>query len=472
MDLRVILPEEGKGTPEAAAKQLSSDAAPFEILRRFVVVIRQNSFLIAAIFTVCLTSAALITMSSNLKYLATATIRIEPEAATITGNPQDIAKAPTAQETERQLQTQVDIARSRALASKVANDLRLYKMPDFAMRMGQDGVEKAHAPLSLIQTRHRQVEDLLTTNLQVVLPRGTRIAQLRFESPDPVLAAKIASGYANALITGNLEGRMEGSQYAQDYLADQLERAKAQFEQSERKSIAYATQAGLIGSNGNESENTPNLSAISLIQVSADHNTARTTRIRAEQTYRVARGTPLLAVPGVQANQALQTVIAHRTQLLSEVTSNRRIFADEYPEQAKRLEELASLNSQVDTLARSSLVALRQNYRAAAGEEAALAQQVARLRNDSLAEQAKAVRYNILKRESDTYRALYETLLARYNNIGAEAAATNNNISLLDAAAIPYRPVSPRLGVNLALAMILAFILSAGLVLIRTFRGT
>ena len=464
----MILPGE---VDEASSDKTLPKTEASAIYRAALHSIRLNVIWIAILFAVCLAAATFITVFSKPIYLATATIRIEPEAAAITGKALDEANTPTTQDTERQLQTQIDVALSRTLAAKVASELRLYNSPDFVVYMGYEKAAAAHLPLSLAETQRRQVEDLLTANLQVILPRGTRIAQIRFQSADPVLAAKIANSYAQALIASNIEVRMVGSQYAQEYLAKQLALTRSKLEDSEQESISYASKAGLIGTVGGLDANTPNLSAASLVQVSADHDAARSTRIRAEQTYRQAQNTPLLALPGVQGNQALQTIIARRTQLRAEVAANRRIFADEYPEQAKRLEELASLDSQVNTLARSSLVALRQDYRAAAGEESALAQQVMRLRGDSLSDQAKAVRYNILKREADTHRALYETLLARYNKIGAEAGATNNNISLLDAANIPLRPVSPQLIVNLVLAFILAAILSGGLILIQGLRG-
>jgi uncharacterized protein involved in exopolysaccharide biosynthesis len=65
---------------------------------------------------------------------------------------------------------------------------------------------------------------------------------------------------------------------------------------------------------------------------------------------------------------------------------------------------------------------------------------VSTLKNATLAEQDRSVRYNILKREAGTNRQLYDGLLQRFKEVSAEAGVTNNNISVVDVAKPPTIP--------------------------------
>jgi capsular exopolysaccharide synthesis family protein len=75
------------------------------------------------------------------------------------------------------------------------------------------------------------------------------------------------------------------------------------------------------------------------------------------------------------------------------------------------------------------------------------------LKNATLTEQDAGVRYNLLAREADTNRTLYEGLLQRFKELSASAGITANNISIIDQADRPMRPSSPRLLLNLILSL-------------------
>jgi succinoglycan biosynthesis transport protein ExoP len=67
----------------------------------------------------------------------------------------------------------------------------------------------------------------------------------------------------------------------------------------------------------------------------------------------------------------------------------------------------------------------------------------------------RAVQYNILKREVDTNKQLYEGLLQRLKEAGVSAGINASNIRIVDAAVPPTKPVSPRPVLNLGLALLL-----------------
>lgn len=63
----------------------------------------------------------------------------------------------------------------------------------------------------------------------------------------------------------------------------------------------------------------------------------------------------------------------------------------------------------------------------------------------------------------DTNRALYDGLLQRFKEIGVAGGVGINNISIVDPADVPQKPSSPRLLLNLAIALLAGAALGAGL---------
>ena len=126
---------------------------------------------------------------------------------------------------------------------------------------------------------------------------------------------------------------------------------------------------------------------------------------------------------------------------------------------------LKELDAQITALATSVKNSIRNQYETSARQEAALAGTVGQLKGATLNEQSRGIRYNILKREVDTNRQLYDGLLQRFKEVSAQAGVTANNISIVDLAEPPGAPVSPNPIINMALAAIGGLALALLLVL-------
>jgi capsular exopolysaccharide synthesis family protein len=113
------------------------------------------------------------------------------------------------------------------------------------------------------------------------------------------------------------------------------------------------------------------------------------------------------------------------------------------------------LESQIRAVGSGIRNSIRGQYTIAANQERSLASQVEQLKADVLDLRGRSVQYNILQRELDTSRTLYDGLLQRYKEVGVTGGVTANNISIIDRGVAPDRPSEPRLLVNIALALLL-----------------
>jgi capsular exopolysaccharide synthesis family protein len=81
----------------------------------------------------------------------------------------------------------------------------------------------------------------------------------------------------------------------------------------------------------------------------------------------------------------------------------------------------------------------------------------------------KSIQYNILKREVDTNKQLYEGLLTRMKEATVSAGVQASNVRIVDAAEVPKGPVKPRVFLNLALGLVLGTAVGVGLAFFQEY---
>ena len=102
---------------------------------------------------------------------------------------------------------------------------------------------------------------------------------------------------------------------------------------------------------------------------------------------------------------------------------------------------------------KAALGALKANYEAALSQETQLAAKLKESKQTVLGSQDRSFQYNLLTREVDTNRQLYDSLLQRYKEIGVAGGVGVNNITVVDKAKVPTFPFKPNLTLGLMIAL-------------------
>ena len=437
-------------------------------LRVFWAMLRRNLVIIVSAVSLGLALALIATLLATPRYTASSSVQIEQEAQRVF-NVEEVEPTASYQDADRFLQTQTDILRSRAMAISVAENLKLFGNARFLESMGA-----GDAAQSLDEQGARELTvGLLRDNMEVVLPRNSRVVEITFESADKQISADLANAYAENFVTGNLQRKYNSSSYAREFLARQLVEAKGKLEASERALNDYARAAGIISvgpSNADPDRGAANSQSVttdSLAQLNTALNTAKAARIAAEQKWRAASRGSTMNIPEVLQNQAVQQLLQQRAQIVSELSEENARHLGDHPRVQELQSQLGEIDRQIGTLGASIRSSIQQNYEAARGQEAALGAQVSGLKEETLGELDRSVRLNILMREADTNRTLYDGLLQRFKEISATAGVTANNISIIDRADLPTAPSSPKLIPNLAIGLFAGLVLAFVLVYLR-----
>ena len=433
--------------------------------------IRRKLGLIAAILALSLVAGLLYTMSQPSLFTAQTSIQINDQSERVLRQGEDLES--TNNYDERFLKTQIDVLKSRGLAVRVAQKLKLFGNPRFAAAMGGDETTGLPAAIDRDITIGR-----LRSNLNVDLPFDSRIVTISFTSRDPALSAQIANAFASEFIQSNLQRKYDSSAYARQFVSNQLAETKQRVEDSERALNAYARSAGLIrtlgGGGGSQGDTGSNSSAggggsvttASLLQLNTAANDARQARIAAEVRWQAFNSVPLASTREVLANGNYQTLLTQRAGLETKLQELRAEHLDDYPGVRELKAQLAEVNRQLQMAANNVRNSVRSDLTSAIAAEGELAAQVNSLKGATLSEQDRSVQYNLLAREADTNRELYDGLLQRYKELNAAAGVATSNVAIIDEAEPPLGPSSPNHSRNIALALLLGFFLAAAIVFV------
>lgn len=416
----------------------------------------KHRLLILSVFIAALVIGVVITLLATPLYTASATLQIDREAARVL-NVDDAAPRESMIQGEEFFQTQYGLLRSRSLAERVIEAQGLATSDAFLNSMGVSPPDAGGSAAGRAAERRALVLRAVQDNLTVSPVRGSRLVTVSFRSPDPQLAARVANAFAENFIQSNLDRKFDSSSYARQFLEDLITQTKTKLEDSERQLVAYATQQQIINvsDGGNNSGENQSLVSNNLVALNGALALARATRVGAEEKWRQASSASLLSLPEVFQNPAVQRLMEDRAALEAQYQQNSTRYRPEFPEMVQLKAQVDELDRQINSMARGIRDSIRSQYVVAANQERALASQVNGLKADVLDLRDRTIQYNILQREVDTSRTLYDGLLQRYKEVGVIGGVTTNNISIVDTADAPSNPSSPILLLNLALAMLL-----------------
>lgn len=417
----------------------------------------KHRLLILAVFVAALVIGVVVTLLTTPLYMASATLQIDREAARVL-NVDDAAPRESMIQGEEFFQTQYGLLRSRSLAERVIEAQGLATSDAFLNTMGETLPEAKPGGSSDRATKRREmVLRTLQKNLGVSPVRGSRLVTVTYSSPDPTLSARIANAFAENFIQSNLDRKFDSSSYARQFLEDLISQTKTKLEDSERQLVDYATRQQII--NVNDGSNNPgenqSLASNNLVALNGSLAQARAARVGAEEKWRQASSASLMTLPEVLENAAIQRMSESRATLQSEYQQQSARYRPEFPEMLQLKAQIDELDRQINSMARSIRDSIRGQYVVAANQERSLEGQVNGLKADVLDLRDRTIQYNILQREVDTSRTLYDGLLQRYKEVGVTGGVTTNNISIVDLADPPSNPSSPKLLLNIALAMFL-----------------
>jgi succinoglycan biosynthesis transport protein ExoP len=356
--------------------------------------------------------------------------------------------------------TQVDVIESHNVALKVVDRMKLVMDPEIIAKFN----DKTGGVGSI---RDWEAEELLKS-LTVKPSRDSNVIFLQFTAKSPQVAADIANSFADNYITTSLELKVDPARRQAGWFDQQVNDLRSALETAQQKLSAYQGQHGVIGnddSNRLDAE-TARLTEISnhMVAAQAAMYDAETRQKQMNDALTKGRSSESVTVLQNPLLQNLKTELARSEARFADVSQR---FDHNHPQYMSAQAELESLREKVageisnavGTVAREAQIA-RQNM---TDLQRAMEQQRKRI----LDLQHNQDEYTVLKRDVESARAAYDSSLQRGGETRLESRLKNTNTAILNYAYEPLKPSSPRLLLNLALAIVLGSMLAVSASLIK-----
>ena len=244
---------------------------------------------------------------------------------------------------------------------------------------------------------------------------------------------------------------------------------KVKLEDAERELNAYTRKEGIV--KRDDKEGSPENQMLS--DFTAALSKAQAERIRAEALYQHAKAGDPVALSAAGENKLIQTYKERKAKLEGEYQEGLQIYKPGHPKMQQLESQITDTQAKIDQEAKATISVLKTQYEAALAQENLLNAKLKETRETVLGGQDRSFQYNILKREVDTSRQLYDSLLQRYKEIGVSGGVGVNNITVVDKAKVPTFPFKPNLRLHLLIAIVVGLAAGIGLaILLEHFDDT
>src|SRR6266540_2453763 len=382
-------------------------------LKDYLRVLRKHRWLITGLFLLTVIAGAMWTFVQTPIYQASATVLIEPEPPKVLNIQEVTTIGSTALEYYR---TQYALIQSTPVAQGAIDALT------------KAGRTSALAALGAAKDARGTPPGLLT----VEPIRNTQLVLIKFEHPDPAIAAEVATAVAHAYVRYNLDVKLKSTREALAWLKEQ--RALT------AQKIADATKS---------------------------HQEAQAQRLSVEAKLReVTR-----IVKDRAGAESISTVIDDplirriKTELADLQVQRSKLlqtYKEKHPEVLKIDAQMQQLSQRLDVELQKTLRTLETEFRVARAREDNLLSAVNQLRREGQDVNEKEIPYLALQRENESNQQLYEAVLKRVKETGVAGGLDANNVRVVEEAKAPAAPIRPRKALNLMVSLLIGVVAGIG----------
>jgi polysaccharide biosynthesis transport protein len=370
-----------------------------------------------------------------------------------------------------ELETEVKILQSDLLALQVIRELNLDRRPEYGSKVSPpSSLDLAPDPLQADPARASAMLGAFESNLKVTLAPNSRIIEVRYRSADKETAANVVNTLMQTYVENNFKARFESTMQASDWLQKQLVDMQMKVETSQEKLVRYQKEHEILGIDEKQ-----NIITEKLDELNKELTQAESERMDKEALYRlVESGDPDAiassaggvegAGSGVQGTSGLLDALRNKqVDLKIQAADLSTQFGPSYPKLAQLNSQLKEVNVQIQAEMKKIVSKVRGQYMTALQRENMLRDALDRQKQEANKLNESAIEYNLLKRDADTYRQLYEGLLQKLKEAGVTAGLKANNFHIIDSARPPTGPIEPNIPRNILFSILLGLATGVGL---------
>lgn len=347
------------------------------------------------------------------------------------------------------IQTQIKLLQSESLMDRTLEKLG-YKKPleneqndAFYMRwwnrLRGDSIKDSRSAALKMASRETKVK----------ASGQTRVIEIQVDSTNPRVAAEYANRLTQEYIEQNMEARWQMTQHTGEFLSKQLDEMKIKLERSDDALQEYARRSGLLFT----SEKT-NVSEEKLKQLQEALTKAQSDRVDKQSRWEMATSAPADSLPDILNDLSLREYQTRLSELRRQAAELGETYTPDHAKVRKVQAQISTLQGSLDRQRTDILRRIKNEYDEANRRERLFASAYAAQTGLVTDQGEKAIQYNILKREVDTNRAIYDSMLQRMKEASMASALKASNVRVVDPAKVPTSRSRPIVALNAVLGLL------------------
>jgi capsular exopolysaccharide synthesis family protein len=448
------------------------EADQVNLLDYWRVLVKRRWTILAFTFAVVVITA-IATWKAHPIYRATIKIQIDPEQQNVLPFKDSQEIGSTYAQSQEYLQTQFKILESKTLAERVIRVLNLDTNQSLmqgptssekSKTMGwirdifglndKDKNETAMNPATAEERKFAGLLNIFKSNLSTSPIRNSRLVDVSFNARDPHLAADVANALADQYIRMNFETKYQSASLAARFMNEQITDLKAKVEKSEESLVRFSREHDIY-----EISDKENVILQKLSDLNKALTAAQADRIQKESVWKIIQQAGPGNFPDVLRNDLIKELEKGLATLKMQQSKLAASFRPGWPELDRVTEQMAEAETQLALERKKAIRNVETEYHTSIQREKLLSEALVAQKAEANNFNQNSIQYNILKRQVDTEKQLYDGLLQRMKEAGVSAGLQSNNIHIVDPARPQRNPYSPNKPLNLSLALAIGLVL-------------
>ncbi len=379
--------------------------------------------------------------------------------------------------------SEVELFKSDSISLAVVDKLKLLDNPEFT--------SPARSPISMLRsllnfrtwfasddvtaddvdTLRHNAADKVIADMDVDRIGRSYALSISFTSTSPELSSRIATTIAEAYLLDKLNSKYDATRRASDWLQDRIDELKQKAVESDLAVQKFRTANGLVAAGGQfQLLSDQQLSELTTQLIGAQADTARA-RAKYERVKSIIDSKRTDAIVTDVLDNSISNDL--RKKYLEASKLEAEISARLGPDHVQAV-RLRSEMAEYQRLMFEELNRIAESYQSelqvAESREKSLQASVSQATGVTTAAGETQVQLRELERTADTYRNLYQTFLARFQEATQQQSFPITDARIITRAQVPTTPSAPKKPLILALAMALGAAFGGGIGAFREFR--
>lgn len=299
-----------------------------------------------------------------------------------------------------------------------------------------------------------KIADKISDDILVRPVRDSRLVNISYMSKDPELARALTNAIAKAYIENILEMKMEVSKYLMSWMTKKVEEERRRLDGSEHSLQRYMMDNNIVTL---DDKMTVYPEKFSELTTQITKSEAR--RKETETLYLKVRSLPsnlkgAETIPVISSDPSVQSIRQDIFKTEKTLLELSKKYGSKHPQIIQAKSELESLEQRLQDEMQRVIDGIKTEYELASSNEGNLKSLLKSSQTDALSLNEKYIQYGVLRREVETNRQLYDSLIKRMKEQSITEELQDVNIMIVEQAELPDRPVTPRKGLNLLLGFL------------------